>query len=244
MQILKRALLLTSVLGCSVLVLPRLRGTEALLELIRVEGRVPVVMRDGVKLYADIYRPQREGRFPVLVVRTPYGVQRDGMHESKIRFAQSGYAVVIQDVRGRYESEGKWEPFRNEAEDGYDTIQWAAQQPWSNGKVATEGGSYLGHVQWRAASQAPPNLVTAFPAVASTSIYNNWAYFRWSVPALLQLWLGSGSHATTHHAASILARRGFRSRRVALHEHSLASAAGNWRSACLRTRPCSTIATG
>jgi len=133
-------------------------------------------MRDGVKLYADIYRPRREGKFPVLVVRTPYGVQRDGMHESKIRFAQRGYAVVIQDTRGRYQSEGAWEPFRNEAADGYDTIQWAAQQPWSNGKIATEGGSYLGHVQWRAASLAPPNLVTIFPMVASTSIYHNWAY--------------------------------------------------------------------
>jgi uncharacterized protein len=149
---------------------------EAISEAIRIDGRVPVPMRDGVKLYADIYRPRREGKFPVLVVRTPYGVQRDGMHESKIRFAQRGYAVVVQDTRGRYQSEGTWEPFRHEAEDGHDTIQWAAQQPWSSGKVATEGGSYLGHVQWRAASLAPPNLVTIFPMVASTSIYHNWAY--------------------------------------------------------------------
>ena len=149
---------------------------QAISEAIRIDGRVPVPMRDGVKLYADVYRPRREGKFPVLVVRTPYGVQRDGMHEPKIRFAQRGYAVVVQDTRGRYQSEGTWEPFRNEAEDGYDTIQWAAQQPWSTGKVATEGGSYLGHVQWRAASLAPPNLVTIFPMVASTSIYHNWAY--------------------------------------------------------------------
>jgi putative CocE/NonD family hydrolase len=149
---------------------------QALSEAIRIDGRVPVPMRDGVKLYADVYRPRREGKFPVLVVRTPYGVQRDGMHESKIRFAQRGYAVVVQDTRGRYQSEGTWEPFRHEAEDGHDTIQWAAQQPWSTGKVATEGGSYLGHVQWRAASLAPPNLVTIFPMVASTSIYHNWAY--------------------------------------------------------------------
>ena len=149
---------------------------QAISEAIRIDGRVPVPMRDGVKLYADVYRPRREGKFPVLVVRTPYGVQRDGMHEPKIRFAQRGYAVVVQDTRGRYQSEGTWEPFRHEAEDGHDTIQWAAQQPWSTGKVATEGGSYLGHVQWRAASLAPPNLVTIFPMVASTSIYHNWAY--------------------------------------------------------------------
>jgi len=126
MKILKRAFLVAGLLTLSVLLLPDLTGSETLSDLIRVEGRVPVAMRDGVKLYADIYRPRREGRFPVLVVRTPYGVQRDGMHESKIRFAQSGYAVVIQDTRGRYESEGKWEPFRSEAEDGYDTIQCPA----------------------------------------------------------------------------------------------------------------------
>src|SRR5204863_1174489 len=70
--------------------------------------------------------------------------------------------------------EGKWEPFRNEGVDGYDTIEWAAKQPWSNGKVASQGGSYLGHVQWRAATQAPPSLVAMFPAVASTNIYKNW----------------------------------------------------------------------
>jgi len=146
-------------------------------EKIRVDRHVPVPMRDGVKLYADVYRPARDGKFPVLVVRTPYGVQREGMHQNVIRFAQNGYVVVNQDVRGRYESEGEWEPFRNEGRDGHDTIEWAARQPWSNAKVATQGGSYLGHVQWAAASQSPPHLVTSFPMVASTSIYNNWAYF-------------------------------------------------------------------
>lgn len=151
--------------------------TAEVREHIRVDGHVAVPMRDGVKLYADIYRPDRPGKFPVLVVRTPYGVQRDGVHEALIRFAERSYVVVDQDVRGRYESEGQWEPFRNEANDGYDTIQWSARQAWSNGKVGTQGGSYLGHVQWRAASSSPPNLVTLFPAVASTSIYKNWAYF-------------------------------------------------------------------
>ena len=146
-------------------------------EPIRVDTHVAAAMRDGVKLYADIYRPRREGRFPVLVVRTPYGTMRDGAQTEPVHFAQKGYAVVVQDVRGRYESDGQWDPFRKEAEDGYDTIEWAARQPWSNGKVATEGGSYLGHVQWRAASLAPPSLVAAFPRVASTNIYANWAYF-------------------------------------------------------------------
>jgi putative CocE/NonD family hydrolase len=145
-------------------------------EKIRVDSHIAVPMRDGVKLYADVYRPAAAGKYPVLVIRTPYGVQRDGVHQNCIEFAQHGYAVVNQDVRGRYESEGEWEPFRHEARDGHDTIEWAARQPWSNGKVATQGGSYLGHVQWAAASQNPPHLVAAFPAVASTSIYHNWAY--------------------------------------------------------------------
>jgi putative CocE/NonD family hydrolase len=143
-------------------------------EEIRVQRYVAATMRDGVKLYGDLYRPAREGKFPVLIVRTPYGVQREGMHPPLIKFAQHGYAVLIQDVRGRYESDGKWEPFRNEGQDGHDTIEWAAKQPWSNGKVAMQGGSYLGHVQWAAATHAPPSLVTVFPMVASTDIYKNW----------------------------------------------------------------------
>jgi putative CocE/NonD family hydrolase len=146
---------------------------QAISETIRVEGHVAVPMRDGVKLYADVYRPRREGRFPTLITRTPYGVQRDGMHSAVIAFAQHGYAVVVQDVRGRYESEGAWDPFRNEANDGYDTVEWAARQPWSNGKVGMHGGSYLGHVQWQAATMAPPHLTAIFPVLASTSIYHN-----------------------------------------------------------------------
>ncbi len=105
-----------------------------------------------------------------------YGKQRDGMPQTKIQFAQRGYAVVVQDTRGRYESEGAWDPFRYEAQDGYDTVEWAARQPWSNGKVGMEGGSYLGNVQWQAAALAPPSLVAIFPAVASTSLYHNTFY--------------------------------------------------------------------
>jgi putative CocE/NonD family hydrolase len=131
-------------------------------------------MVDGVILYADVYLPLEEGKYPTLVVRTPYGVQRPGMHETMVKFAQHGYAVVLQDVRGRYESEGIWEPFRDEAKDGYETIEWAATQSWSNGKVGTQGGSYLGHNQWAAASQKPPHLVAIFPILASTNIYDNW----------------------------------------------------------------------
>ena len=156
-------------------ILAQLAG-DPVSEAIRVEGHVAVPMRDGVKLYADVYLPRREGRFPTLITRTPYGVQRDGMHSTVIAFARRGYAVVVQDARGRFESEGAWDPFRNEANDGYDTVEWAARQPWSSGKVGMHGGSYLGHVQWQAASMAPPHLVTIFPVLASTSIYHNTFY--------------------------------------------------------------------
>ncbi|MGH9837007.1 MAG: CocE/NonD family hydrolase [Blastocatellia bacterium] len=175
------AILLSVVLGWSFSAQPRYDlslessgAASSALNEIRILRYQPVPMRDGVKLYADVYLPRAEGRYPTLVVRTPYGVQRDGVHETMIKFAQRGYAVVMNDTRGRYESEGQWEPFRTEAKDGYDTIQWASKQPWSNGKVATQGGSYLGHVQWRAGSLQPPNLVAMFPAVASTNIYGNW----------------------------------------------------------------------
>jgi putative CocE/NonD family hydrolase len=140
---------------------------------IRVVGHLAVPMRDGVKLYADLYRPRAEGRYPTIITRTPYGIQREGIHAALIAFARRGYAVLVQDTRGRYESEGAWDPFRNEAADGYDTVEWAAAQPWSNGKVGMHGGSYLGHVQWQAAGLEPPHLVAIFPALASTSIYHN-----------------------------------------------------------------------
>ena len=132
-------------------------------------------MRDGVTLYADVYRPVGDGRYPVLISRTPYSTERfPSAYEAAVYFAQRGYVYVYQDVRGRHESDGVWEPFRNDERDGFDTIAWAAKQPWSNGKVAMQGGSYLGQNQWRAAQAAPPALVTIFPMVSSTSIYHDW----------------------------------------------------------------------
>nr|MBI1228695.1 CocE/NonD family hydrolase [Cytophagales bacterium] len=142
---------------------------------IRLVRQVAVPMRDGTILYADIYRPAKPGKYPVIVTRTPYGLQRDNVHhERMMKFAQRGYIGIVQDVRGRYESDGKWEPFRDEANDGHDTIEWIAKQEFSNGKIAMQGGSYLGHNQWAAASQSPPSLDAIFPSVASTNLYANW----------------------------------------------------------------------
>jgi putative CocE/NonD family hydrolase len=132
-------------------------------------------MRDGVTLYADVYRPADEGRYPVILSRTPYSTERfPSAFEAGVYFSQRGYVYVFQDIRGRHESEGRWEPFFDDEKDGYDTVEWAAKQPWSNGKVAMQGGSYLGQNQWRAAQAAPPSLVTIFPMVSSTSLYHDW----------------------------------------------------------------------
>ncbi|MFN7920189.1 MAG: CocE/NonD family hydrolase [Bryobacteraceae bacterium] len=142
---------------------------------VAMDNLVAIPMRDGVNLFADIYRPAAPGKYPVIISRTPYSTERaPSAYEAAVFFAQRGFVFVYQDVRGRHESEGKWEPFRNDIEDGYDTIEWVAKQPWSNGKVGMEGGSYLGHVQWRAAMSKPPHLVTIFPAVAATSLYHDW----------------------------------------------------------------------
>src|SRR5579862_8237833 len=110
---------------------------------------VAVPMRDGVVLRADILRPKQEGRFPVLVYRTPYGKEealKD--YTTFAHAAERGYVVVVQDVRGRYASAGEFRPYENEGRDGYDTIEWAARQPWSNGAVGKFGLSYPGAVQW------------------------------------------------------------------------------------------------
>jgi hypothetical protein len=147
-----------------------------------LESHVPITMRDGVTLYADVYRPVGPGPFPVIVGRTPYSIERyatpmfevPNSYVAPLFFARRGYVFVYQDIRGREESEGRWEPFRNDITDGYDTIEWAARQPWSNGKVAMYGVSYEGMVQWLAAMSAPPHLVTIVPMVAATSLYNDW----------------------------------------------------------------------
>ena len=137
---------------------------------VHVDRDVDVPMRDGVVLRADIYRPSGDGKFPVLVFRTPYGkhdaARSDGIHEKAVA---RGYAVVMQDVRGRHASDGHFNPYRQEGADGYDTIEWAAGQAWSDGRVGTYGLSYPGAVQWLAALEAPPHLVAMAPAMTFSS---------------------------------------------------------------------------
>jgi len=141
---------------------------------VALQRGVPVKMRDGVILRADIYRPQAEGRFPVLLQRTPYN--KNGGTAFGLKAASQGYIVVVQDVRGRFTSEGEWYTFKNESNDGYDTVEWAAALPYSNGKVGMWGGSYVGATQMLTAIAHPPHLAGICPVVTASNYHENWTY--------------------------------------------------------------------
>jgi putative CocE/NonD family hydrolase len=129
---------------------------------VTVELDVPVQMRDGVTLRANVFRPP-EGRWPVLLTRLPYGKDHDSVVLDPVQAVRRGYVVVIQDTRGRFLSEGEWRLFESEGNDGVDTIAWAASQPYSDGNVGMFGESYLGFAQWAAAVQHPPALKAMVP---------------------------------------------------------------------------------
>jgi uncharacterized protein len=140
-----------------------------------VDTNIAVPMRDGVVLRGDLYRPNRDGRFPTLVYRTPYGKHQSGAAIITARKAtQRGYAVLMQDVRGRYASAGEFLPYQQEGKDGYDTIEWAAKQSWSTGWIGTYGLSYPGAVQWLAAVESPPSLKAMVPAMTFASPMQFW----------------------------------------------------------------------
>jgi len=146
---------------------------------VKVDFNVPVQMRDGIMLYADVFRPDAAGQFPGLMCRTPYdkGAQmnRNGTLDA-IRAATNGYAAVVQDVRGRYTSEGEFYTFVNEINDGYDSIEWLSDQPWCTGKVGTYGISYVGATQWLAAKSKPPSLTAIAPGFTASDYHEGWAW--------------------------------------------------------------------
>lgn len=156
----------------------------------RLDPNVPVPMRDGVTLRADVVRPNGDGPFPVLVYRTPYGKKHALEEYSTFRHAvERGYAVVLVDVRGRYDSAGEFLPYQQEAHDGYDTIEWAARQRWSNGSIGTFGLSYPGAVQWLAAIENPPHLKAMVPAMTFSSAENFfYAGGTWDMSWIEWIW--------------------------------------------------------
>ena len=143
-----------------------------------VEKDVAIPMRDGTLLRADVYRPAT-GTHPVILQRTPYnkGLTTISMLMlDVIRTASAGYAVVIQDSRGRYASDGEFYTFRDDIADGYDTVEWCAVQPWSDGNVGMYGASYVGATQWLAALSKPPHLKAIFPLITASDYHEGWTY--------------------------------------------------------------------
>jgi len=145
-----------------------------------IEENIMVPMRDGVKLATDVYRPAQQGQWPVLVTRLPYNKDRRFPFEyppftkekriflelnfDSVRVVEAGYVIVAQDTRGRFASEGEFEPFVHEVEDGADAITWVASQPWSSGQVGMFGVSYQGLTQWQAAREQPAALRAIAPS--------------------------------------------------------------------------------
>jgi len=145
---------------------------------VRKETNLSASMRDGTVLYADVYRPAEPGNYPVLLMRLPYdkSLAQAGVYGPPSAYASHCYIVVIQDVRGLYTSEGTFYAFRNEGNDGYDSVEWAAGLPQSNGKVGMYGFSYVGATQWLAAVKAPPHLAAIAPGHTASDYYDGWSY--------------------------------------------------------------------
>jgi uncharacterized protein len=135
---------------------------------------VTMKTRDGVTLRADLYWPGAEGKYPTLLQRTPYN--KENAAEFARKAAARGYLVVVQDVRGRYSSDGEWYTFKHESEDGYDAVEWAAALPRSDGRVGMFGGSYVGATQMLAAIAHPPHLAGICPVVTASNYHENWTY--------------------------------------------------------------------
>ncbi len=145
-----------------------------------IERDVMVAMRDGVRLATDVYRPDDGARHPVLVNGHPYDNDHFlAMHElvfSPLVAAQRGYAVVVQEQRGRAGSEGTWRPYGDEGRDAYDTVEWAAAQPWSDGNVGLYGACALGWTAIQGAVEAPPHLKAVFAYMTATDYHSGWTY--------------------------------------------------------------------
>ncbi|MDQ3567333.1 MAG: CocE/NonD family hydrolase [Actinomycetota bacterium] len=161
------------------------------IEEITVQTNVPATMRDGTTLMANVYRPADDGEYPVLLTRLPYGKDqpRDFTYFDPARAARRGYIVVVQDVRGRFASEGEFASFPQEMDDGHDSVEWAAKLPGSNGKVGMWGLSYFGKTQWHAATTRPPSLMSMVPG-QTWGNHLNGASLRGGAQelGLIQLW--------------------------------------------------------
>ncbi|MBI4541086.1 MAG: CocE/NonD family hydrolase [Gemmatimonadetes bacterium] len=168
--------------------------SSAIHEVVEVRGQ-KVAMRDGIRLSVDIYRPDAAGPFPAILSITPY--DNVGSRESGRWWARRGYVMVVADDRGRFDSEGEWDPFgAKHKSDGYDLVEWIAKQPWSSGPVGMVGGSYGGWTQWWTASAAPPSLKAIVPQVAPPDAFENIPYQNGVLSGWLLDWAAGMSGRT------------------------------------------------
>jgi uncharacterized protein len=184
-----------------------------------LERDVRVAMPDGVTLATDVLRPETSAPVPALLIRTPYGRDPAAAKDvaNAVSLVEAGYAVVSQDCRGRYGSDGTFHPFRDEAVDGAATIGWLADQPWCDGRVGMLGGSYVGATQWLAASQAPPALRAIAPYVTASDYHESWTYqggafqlgfvLRWTLGSLIQAHRPTPQHKAAYDTIAELYRR-------------------------------------
>lgn len=149
-------------------------NTSNVFESYQIDKYIPIPMRDGVNLYADIYKPPVKGKYPVILIRLPYGIREyyTYMPAYGKYWAKKGYVFVAQDVRGKWRSEGEFEPMVNESRDGYDTLDWIANQPWCDGNIGMMGESYFSYTQWAVAITNHPNLKCFAPMNMNTDIYS------------------------------------------------------------------------
>jgi putative CocE/NonD family hydrolase len=141
-----------------------------------VQRGVAMKTRDGVTLFADVYRPKSPDKFPVILMRTPYDKSAGWAISPAYKIVPRGYVLIIQDVRGRFSSEGEWYPFRHEQADGYDAVEWAAALPYADGKVGMMGASYVGATQLLAAIANPPHLTAIAPNMTASNYHDGWTY--------------------------------------------------------------------
>jgi putative CocE/NonD family hydrolase len=184
-----------------------------------VEHGLSVPLPDGTRLAADVYRPAAPGRYPVILVRTPYdkleAVGLASFGADPLAFARAGYAVVLQDTRGTFASEGTLRHFQHEADDGAAAIAWAAAQDWSDGGVAMTGPSYVGATQMLAATRAPEALKAVVPIITASEYYESWSYQGGALQlGFTQMW-------AVGMAAAGLARRETRGEDVAAEREAL-----------------------
>ncbi len=150
-------------------------------------------MRDGVRLSVDVFQPKADERFPAILIITPYG-NNPGYQKRGSWFAQRGYVVAVADSRGRFDSEGVWDPFDPKHKtDGYDLVEWLAAQPWCNGKIGMMGLSYMGWAQWWTATQAPPSLRAIVPEVAPPDQFYNVPYQNGVLVGVMLDWAGANA---------------------------------------------------